>query len=360
MIFLFDFVGGLLFSFQRKSKKVIASDAVNNILLIRIDQIGDIVMTRPAIRALRKKFPDAKIDLLISRVSKPLFDDEPALNEIIPFENNWFVKDVSWSACLKEALSLIQILRMRNYDVAVDFRGDLRSLFLIYFVGIKNRLGYGRTGGEFLITHPVDYPKKLHQVKTNIHLLKSLDVDSEVITSKIAYRKAAEEQFFQTSGKALVGVSEPLIIIHSGAGRSEKTWGSSEFKKLIEQIEARNLGKTVLIGSEDDVDFLPAVYLNNENVIDLRGKTSLQDLPILFDQKGVFVGLDSGPAHIAAAQDMPVVSIFIGPNDPDIWHPWTEKLQIVRPHKESKTESVFRAVEEIMRRHYASVSEVTS
>jgi lipopolysaccharide heptosyltransferase II len=330
-VFCFDAFGELLFFPVRFFRTPLDANRIQKILVIRLDQLGDVVMTRPAIEALAKRFPHAAMDLLVSGEIKSLFEDEPGIRRVIGFQPSGFVKKdgINFKEQWEGAKQIIRYLKNQNYDLAIDFRGDLRNILLMFFSRIPRRLGYGQTGGGFLLSQRKSYPRDKHQVAVNLELLESLGIKSEACGVPFSYSNPRKEMFSERFRDVLLPSLSPRIVIHPSAGYPSKRWPAVKFQQLIERILHENLGEIVLIGTEEDKKSGFIVESNTGKLLDLRGKTDIADLPILFDHCGYFIGNDSGPAHVAAAQGMEVLVIFSGTNDARFWHPWTNLLHLV-------------------------------
>ena len=124
---------------------------VKKILLIRLDHLGDVLMVRPALDAVRSYFPEATIDFLLASDYAALFSYEPRLN-LIPVTHHWFSRHSPWMDQITEIRELIARLRREHYDLGIDFRGDLRNIALMTLAEIPERVGYGITGGGFFLT----------------------------------------------------------------------------------------------------------------------------------------------------------------------------------------------------------------
>ena len=330
---LFDFAGNLLFFIPRRAavrRFQAQRNSFQRILVIRLDHLGDLLMTRPALEALRRRYPQAEIDLLIAAEWAPLFQGGWTSGEVILVKNHWFKRPPEYSKALPEIQALLPKLRQKKYDLAVDFRGDLRNIFLMKWAGIPNRLGFGRTGAGFLLSNEAPYREDLHQVHLNLHLLKALEIDSAPARVPVEYPESRRYEFMKRYESLLASAPVPRIIMHPAAGIAAKQWPSSKFMALLEKISSQNLGHVFIIGTADDKKSFP-VETVSPYVHDLRGETSLADLPVLFDLCDLFVGNDSGPGHLAAAQGLECVIIFSGTNRPEIWRPWTEKLYVLDP-----------------------------
>jgi len=214
--------------------------------------------------------------------------------------------------------------------VGIDLRGDLRNILLMFLSGVKHTIGYGIAGGGFLLSEEVPYDATQHQVQLNLNLLNSFHVarDNKLLPFEYSSEKARE---FLEKIKILPSATLlPRVVFHMGSGYPSKRWPFENFRALIQQIDREALAQIVLVGTEAEKDATPDLKLNSERLIDLRGKTALQDLPVLFDICDIFIGSDSGPAHIAAAQGLEIILLVSGTNDIRLWYPWTERLRLLQ------------------------------
>ena len=342
-VFGFDFAGAVLFFFLRP-RAALDTNKIRKILLIRTDQLGDAVMIRPAVQVLKKKFPAAQIDLICDAANLPLFQADPFFTRLIGMSPTWFSGRGRGGNALMESWRILREMRTGRYDAAIDFRGDLRHILLMTLAGIPERIGYGVTGGGFLLTRCAQYSSALHQVLLNLRLLSFFH--AETAASPLPALSVSEKEtqsFWQGTGAPLAESKDKLLIFHLGAGRIEKSLKPDLCQTLLKRIAEERLGRMVLVGTAGDKILLPAERLPRET-LDLRGKTTLRELIILMSKASVFVGVDSGPAHVAACQGLPVVSIFKGPNDPAVWHPWAERLYLVTQAESDSVDAVLNAL----------------
>lgn len=329
VVWCFDLAGRILFFPLKLSRRPLDLKQIQHILVIRADHLGDVVMTKPALEALHRRFPHAAIDLLTSVDAAPLYEDAREIREVITWRHNWFSKKSSLREKLFESYALVSYLRARKYDLGIDFRGDLRHILLMFLAGVGHRLGYGMTGGHFLLQERPDYNHLNHQVQLNLALLKNLHVSQDNHLSPFSYSRDQKKNFWDRLGCFLGTTAKPRIVMHLGAGYPSKRWPGEKFLDLIQRIGDQELAEIVLIGTEEERLLLPNTEKIQGKIIDLRGQTSLKDLLILMDSCDLFVGNDSGPAHLAAAQGLESVVIFSGTNHADIWHPWTKRLHLI-------------------------------
>lgn len=330
MIGIIDILGGIAFSPFFFSKKPVDLKQVDKIVLLRLDHIGDGIMARPAFRALHKKFPHAQIDLVTSAEMAPLFERINDLTTVIPAPRGWFSRTASFGQKFNEFWRLRKLLKNKRYDLGIDFRGDFRNILLMFLGGVKHRIGYGITGGGFLLNECVPYDTALHQVRLNLALLNSFHIAQDNKLSSFEYLQQDAQKFWERIGKPPPTTLLPRVIVHAGAGYPAKRWPFDNFRALMQKIDQEALAQIILIGTETENSGAASLTINSDRFIDLRGKTSLHDLPILFDVCDIFIGNDSGPAHIAAAQGLEIVLVASGTNDIRYWHPWTERLNLLQ------------------------------
>jgi len=336
----FDAIGRTLFFPLRSLQKPLDLATVRRILVIRLDHIGDVVMSRPAIRALHKKFPHAAIDLLVTEDIAPLFVPSKEIRTVIAAKHGWFNRKASFAQKWSEFWRLAGILRAQEvhspktntYDLGIDFRGDLRNILLMRLAGVKYTIGYGIAGGGFLLSEEVPYDAAQHQVRLNLNLLNSFQIAQDTKLLPFEYSPKKAREFWKNTETLPYTTLLPRIVIHMGSGYPSKRWLFENFKALIQEIDRKALAQIVLIGTQAEKDATPDLKLNSVRFVDLRGKTALRDLPVLLDVCDIFIGNDSGPAHIAAAQGLEVILLASGTNDIRLWHPWTEHLSFLQ-HK---------------------------
>ena len=321
--FLFDGFFGFCFSFLKNHPT--SSSSIKKILLSRIDHLGDALLLRPALVNLRAAQPEFEIHVLTTPENAPVFQHDPFIDRIIPFPGHWFQKEKSLFEMVRAFFRMISTLRREHYDAAVDFRGDLRINLLMLLAGIPIRIGYGFTGGGWMLTHEQEVDSNAHQVVLNQRILsKWLNPETIPKNTPVNYPVDTVARLNQ---KISTVIQWPYGVIHMGAGNPLKEWPRENFIKLMENLFSSNVVKLFfLIGTAAEKKEMGPL---NENIIDLRGETDLQELCCLLDGAFFFVGNDSGPAHLAAAQGIPVAVLASHTNDIRTWHPWTSKLCIL-------------------------------
>jgi heptosyltransferase-2 len=303
---------------------------VRRILVVRLDHIGDFVCTSPVFRNLKKEFPQAEITAVVNSASKEMAYKDPAIDKVITYSPFYLARGEKASR-FKGLLRVIKDVRNIGFDLGLDPRGDLVSILVMWLGGVKYRVGYGITGGGFLLDREARYDSSAHVMDRNLALLKEAGVSVTDRTPAVYYddkdAEIVEELLkgFKGDDKGISekGVSEKgkWIVLHPFAGAKSKEWPIDRFQELIGRL--KNIAYDILlVGSKND----PGVF---ENVVDLRGKLSLPQLAYLVKRARLFTGLDSGPANIAAALNVPCIIICSGTNIPQLWIPDNSNVRFV-------------------------------
>ncbi|MEA3489173.1 MAG: glycosyltransferase family 9 protein [Candidatus Omnitrophota bacterium] len=350
--FLLDIIGNIVFFPFRSLKRRKPGDP-RKILLIRCDHIGDVVAATVVLGPARRAFHWAKIDFLVSSAASDILRRNPFLDNVMIFDAPWFKKENAGILVQFRALrQLVSIMRKGGYDLAVDFRGDLRHITAMFLAGIDRRIGYGITGGGFLLTREVPYRGLMRETDRNMELLRSLGVEERTPDADLVFSDEDKD-----AADALVreaGIDGKYAVLHLVPGHRSKVWDPEKFASVIRHIVEERKMVPVIAGSSGDAERTEKVKgLAGAGVVDMTGKTSLGALYYLLSGSALFVGVDSGPAHIAAATGVPAVILFSGINDPEQWAPRGNNVKLVYPGKgkslsKVQPEEVFRAIDGVL------------
>lgn len=323
-----DALGALVLAFKHRPEINLAHPP-EKILAIRLDHLGDVVMVRPALKLLKQWFPKSRLSVLISDDLAAFLEKDSFVDEIIPVSNHWFKRDqqkIQWG---REAKTLASELRAQNFDLAIDFRGDFRNILLMHDAKIPIRVGYTGTGGGFLLTHPQNDIPGIHQVVHNIKLLEVLKITTDGNNPKLPPISVDRQkaQCFENQYSEYLGSQLIKIILHPSAGYPSKKWPADRWLALTEALLKESRVRLIILGTE--VEKKEITFPASPHLLDLRGKTNLEEMATLFSNGDFFIGQDSGPSHIAAAQGIPGVILFSGTNESKVWRPWSDKLSIL-------------------------------
>ncbi len=316
--------------FDRFSKRLRQNkfpDSVQNILVVRLDQIGDLVCSLPVFPVLKAKFPNAKITALVGEEGKVILEHNTFIDQIIVFRSNWFSRKKGM--CPIEFFKTLSELRKTKYDLGFDLRGDLRNIILMMLAGVRHRVGYGIGGGAGLLHQTPIYDRSLHQVELNLRLITEEAPNRKDVKPKIYLTPEEKEIAFKKLKALGVQKGMQLIAIHPEAGYPSKEWGEPKFKELIEKL-ITDSHTTVLIFGLSGARQIAEHFSSSKQVINLVGTVSLREMIAMLSHCHLFLGNDSGPSHIAQALGIPVVVLASGTNEYDKWGIWADPSKILK------------------------------
>ena len=303
-----------------------------NILIVRTDRIGDVVLTTPAIKALRQAYPAARISILVAPLTKDLVTGNPYLDEIIVDDRRGVHRGIIgfWR--------LASVLRQKKFDLAVVYHTKKRTNCLCRAAGIPRRTGYRNEKFGFLLNDPIADERHLgrqHEAQYCLDVLRHLGITGNNILDK-SPQDLAEDLYVPVSDDARVWIEqfcreyhisrqERLIAIHPGASDPAKRWPEWQFAELIDQLANRYQARIVLIGAPHMAGVARQIMSDaHVPVLDLAGQTDVGQLAGLLKRCNLLVSNDSGPVHIAAGVKTPCVSIFTRNQqgiNPQRWQP---------------------------------------
>jgi N-acetylglucosaminyldiphosphoundecaprenol N-acetyl-beta-D-mannosaminyltransferase len=286
------------------------------ILIVQPGDIGDLVLSTPAIAALREAHPSAHITLLAPSHAAPVVEGTGLVDEIVTLERRHF----NSSAALFMPGNLRRLLVLRRggrYDALLFFRqftlrlGTIKYALISFLSGARRRVGLQNGNGWFLTDSIPDtgFGAK-HQAQYWLDLVALLGAESSPRPARIAVTDVE----LPPAGKR--------IVIHAGSGgySPARRWDVEKFAAVADSLHAEYNAQTVLVGGPDDDSAAVSAAMQNQPH-DLSGKTSLAELAGVISQADLFIGADSGVMHIAAAVGTPVVAVF-GPSNHQAWGPW--------------------------------------
>jgi lipopolysaccharide heptosyltransferase II len=294
--------------------------------------VGDAIMALPALRAVRTKFPEARISIVARPYVADIYRDQFICDELIPYDPD--SPHRGW----KGRETLAKDLRARQFDVALLLQNAFDAAWLAWRAHIPQRIGYARDGRSFLLTKAIAVPKlgeiPAHEKFYYLELLRRagwIDAMQDDTHIKLRVPNAQRERAATTLREA--GLRPDGLRIAVGAGASygsAKCWPPDRFAKALNGILSQVDADVILFGTttEAAVSSVIASELRRPP-IDLTGKTTIAELPALLSQCHLFLGNDSGAMHVAAAVGLPVIAIF-GPTDPEGTAPVTPLATLVQ------------------------------
>lgn len=300
-----------------REKPKIDPSRIRKILLIRLRRIGDVVMTTPAITALREGFPKAEITYVIDKPYRELVEGHPDLDSVIVLPRE---------LGFKEFRKHIRQIRREVYDAVIDFHGGPRASLLTFFSRAHLKIGY-RIKYKSLI-YDIKLPREpeqgyFHSVENHVNLVKALGIDlpsiprlslpSPTETEAENIRRFIQENALENT---------KIITLHISAGNEFRDWGAERLSQLTALLSQVPRAKVVLIGSGEDSQNEEEIKRKSDvPFLSMVNRLNLRELREIISLSTLFVGPDSGPMHIAATTATPIVAYF-GPTLPAHFGPW--------------------------------------
>jgi len=298
---LADTVG---FAFHRPPDRI--SIDPKRVLVVRLDQLGDITQTLPVFASLKASFPDVQVDFLTTSAGRELMEVCGFSGDVLAWDCPWFDRK------RKPALTSRQVkewVRKRNYDVVLELRGDVRLLVFFKGIGIKTLVGYGATGGGFLLDVHVPWDASLPAVDRNLKLLKAIGGEDKYKIPEIP-----APRFPSMQRKTY------RLCVHPDAGAPAKKWDVKNFVQVINDLSSTGVVDISLIGLDqklgEDIESQVSSKIKNE-----MGKTNLSRLISLLNHSDGLLTNDSGPGHLMAALGKAVWVVWSGTAEARVWAP---------------------------------------
>lgn len=301
------------------------------ILLLRLERIGDLLMTHEAIVRARQLWPAAEIDLAVGSWNAPLARLIPEVSRVDIIDVPWLARDgtgLSWPALIAHARGW----RARRYDLVINFEPDIRSNLLAWRSGASRRVGYWTGGGRAFLTDALAYDPTTHVATNAEHLLAHVDARATGLAAAPA-RLAIDAASDAAASRILASSpsTHRLVGLHVSGGRESKQWHLSRFADVGRQLSQEPNVTLVLTGGPADralVDDVKA-QLGTAAVVDTSGLLDLPATAALLSRLTMLITGDTGPMHLAASVGTPVIALF-GPSDPRRYGPLAAHQQILR------------------------------
>src|SRR5256714_785367 len=299
---------------------------VRRVLVVRLRSIGDTVLSTPSLYALRRFLPGARIDVLLEDWVAPLLEDSPDVDRVVT------VRRRSKSSRLQVA----RRLRAENYDVVYNLHGGSTAALLTRATGARHRVGYADYSYASLHNHAAPPSSELwgrektHSVEQQLALLGWTGVPvTDRPPTRLAVMPEAAASVARRLRAAGVDDSNAFALIHPAAAFDTKTWAAEKFARVVEHLSARGMG-AVAVAARGEEKIIEDVRAHSSAPLTGFTDLVLPELTALAARASLFVGNDSGVAHIAAAVGTPQVVVF-GSSNVAHWRPWSQvAAEVVR------------------------------
>jgi len=286
---------------------------VSRVLVIRLRSIGDTVLSTPSLIALRRFLPDARIDILLEDWVAPILEGFSPVDNILSIGKQPI-----------ERLRTAQKIRRTRYDVVFNLHGGTTSTMLTRATGAQHRVGYSDYQYSFLYSHllssSADFwnKEKTHSAEQQLALLGfvGIPINGQQRTSLVVSEKA------RSSLQQKYPLRKPYALIHPASLFHTKQWPAENFARIVDHLANKRV-HVIAVAAPAESSVLTALAKTARAPVTIADDLSLTEITALAADADLFVGNDSGIAHIAAAAGTPTVVIF-GSSNRDHWRPWTD------------------------------------
>ncbi|MBI3397808.1 MAG: glycosyltransferase family 9 protein [Deltaproteobacteria bacterium] len=337
---------------------IIDVTTIKKILLIRRDNIGDIICTTPAIHALRKKFSQARIDVLANSYNADALANNPDVGTIYIYEKAKHFKNRNRLSVWLSNLKLIFKIRKQRYDVAIGCGSYSPRLERYTFLtGAKVRIGYLKKNQKFSLYNKgiVSPSEHAHEVVKTFNLIRPLGIETDPGGLILAPSSSEQSKFkdFKTASYANAG--RPLVAVAISARIKKNKWPIEKFITLIEKLLAQNTVHVLLLWSPGSMN--SSTFPGDDEAADIiirrfDGKvkgyptSALRALVAAISLSDVVISLDTGSLHIAAALQKPTVALMTK-GKAQSWHPWKTKSIVLESEDSVENISVDDALDAV-------------
>lgn len=308
----------------------VGRESPERVLVKEVNWLGDIVMSLPALKAVRAAWPKAKLSLLIKKELAGFFDGSKWIDEVIPYRVG------KGLAGIGDRRRLIGELRLRRFDLAVLFPNSFESAFWSLLARVPRRAGYVRDGRGLMLTHgtrPTAEILETHQVHYYLHMLHEtlgLDGDASAFAPDVHEPHRAKMQAWLNERRKRPG-GKLIALAAAAAYGPAKEWPAAHFAALIDLLAEKHGAECVLVGAPSERRKSEEIAAQcKAGALVAAGETGVGEALALLSLCGGFAGNDSGSMHVAGALSLPTVGIYgstradrtgpLGPKTKTIYH----------------------------------------
>lgn len=305
-----------------------------NILIVRTDRIGDLVLTLPLAGLIKKQYPNCKVSFLVHEYTKNIVSNHPFIDDVIVLKEN------DGKVSLFDNLNTI---KSKKFDTCIMVYPTFVLSLIMFLSGIKNRIGTGYRWYSFLLNNKVFEHRKnaeRHELEFNINLLEKLNIKNNVDESNVSYDLKINQSSLNIVNKFLsdenIDSSKQIIIVHPGSGGSSVDLPVHKFVELVKKLDEDNY-QIILTGNKNEAELCEKIK-SSSKAKNFAGKFNLDELTALISKSVMFISNSTGPIHIAAALEKFTVGFYpkIVSCSKERWAPYTNKKLVYEPNIDCK------------------------
>lgn len=314
----------LAHAYVPRSRRAAQTD---RILIIRPDHLGDVLLTTPALHALRQAYPNTEIHALVGGWSAGILESNTNIDLVltIPFPGFTRGAVTDWRSPYRYAFQTAARLRRIGYAQAIIMRPDhWWGAWLARLTGIPKRIGYQHPDTELFLTDAIPHQHE-HVVRQSLRLIESV-TKQPVTDERVVYRfdTSSSDHAYIRGYLEEWGIAEddPIFCIHPGSGTKIKQWQPEKWAQVADILTEQLAARVVFTGGDHELPLIQTIQSKMQQPVTIMaGDTQVSHLAALYERAKVVLGPDSGPLHLAASVGTPTVTLF-GPADPIEFSTW--------------------------------------
>jgi lipopolysaccharide heptosyltransferase II len=320
-----------------------------NLLIVRTDRIGDVILSLPLAGIVKKHLPGCKVTFLVKSYTRELVENHPYIDNILTLkEGNLPDGKAGGKVIINKN---VEAIKKYNFDSSIIVYPTFATALIIFLSGIKYRLGTGYRWYSVLFNEKVYEHRKYaqrHELEFNINLLKKFNINETVNSSNVKFDLYVNPESDKKVERHLQGKNidpaKPIIIFHPGSLGSSVDLPIDKFKELVQLVVDKTDFQIILTGSRSEIELCEKLVLSkgllseNNRIKNFAGILSLSEMISLINLSVIFVSNSTGPIHIAAALNKHTIGFYprILACSAKRWGPYTEKAIIFTPETDCK------------------------
>ena len=322
-ILIIDLIGMILFSYK-KLKKI--PKIPKKILVIRLDHLGDTIMTSSFCRNTKRNFQNSELTVLCRSIAKPIAEMIPYIDNIEILDAPWFDRDGKGSL---SHLIRYTLKNCKKYDLAFELHSDPRNIILASFLA-RYSVGFGIRGFGFLLNKTIRYEKGIKHIVERYHdLLLGLNLNVDDKHLELSLDRKSLNKTKSILGKYIKNKNR-LLLINLGVGAEERDWGTDNFRELIRLLIEKTNYNIILVDKHTSRANAILKEINSKTIINLCAKFNLKELVYLTSLVDIIVGMESMNMHIAAAFNKKVIDVHSSVTYAEEWGPYSKNSKVMQ------------------------------
>jgi len=305
---------------------------LKNILLVRLDNLGDVLLTTPAFHAVKTAIPGATLTLCASPVGAQVAEVDPDIDDVLVYQAPWMDPWHTQPHDSQREQRFIAAVRERHFDGAIIFtsfrQSPLPAAYLCYLADIPLRAAASIDGPGALLTTRHKHPERMmHEVERGLDLVGALGIPGEDAEMVLKVPQVATSALIERLESYKLDAGRPLVVVHPGCSMPARTYPWEMYAQVISLLVTQLDAYVMLTGIADEQPLIQRILERvsgnmRHSVISQAGMLPFTELCALIQHATLTITNNTGPMHIAAAVKTPVVALFALTNPPEQWRPW--------------------------------------